>query len=279
MNARISIRKMAGGVAFWGIALVILLFFLSPLLWMMSTSVKNYIDAFALPPKLIFTPTLKNYMKVFENADFLKYIGNSLWCSFIATAMGILFGVPAAYGLSTFRFKRRKQVSFFFLSARIAPPLMSLLPMYIAFNAVRLVGTRFPMYILYTSMCIPLVVWIMPVYFRDVPAELREAAIIDGCTELQVFLRIALPLVKASIAAVAILCVVQTWNEFLIALVFTSQNSQTLPVAVTSFMTFQGTEWGPLCAAGCIIMVPMMIFGFFVQKYFARGMISGAVKG
>lgn len=279
MHAKLMAKRALGGAAFWIVALAVLLFFLSPLLWMISTSIKSYIDAFALPPKIVFHPTLKNYIKVFSNGDFPRYIVNSLWCSFFATAMGILFGVPAAYGLSTFHFKSRKKISFFFLSARIAPPLMSLLPMYIVFNAIHLVGTRFPMYILYTSMCIPLVVWIMPVYFRDVPAELREAAIIDGCTELQVFLKVSLPLVKASIAAVAILCVVQTWNEFLIALVFTSQSSQTLPVAVTSFMTFQGTEWGPLCAAGCVIMVPMMIFGFFVQKYFARGMISGAVKG
>jgi ABC-type glycerol-3-phosphate transport system permease component len=274
-----KIMKIVRGVVFWAVVLSLLLFFLSPLLWMISTAFKNYIDAFALPPKIIFEPTLANFERVFRNADFSSYIINSIVCSSIATFLGILFGVPCAYALSVYTFKRRRQVTFFFLSLRIAPPMMSLLPMYILFNNIGLVGTRGPLLILYTAMCVPLVVWIMPVYFRDVPSDLREAAIIDGCSEFQVFYKIALPLVKASIAAVAILCVVQTWNEFLIALVFTSRTSQTLPVAVTSFMTFQGTEWGPLCAAACIIMMPTLIFGFFVQKYFARGMMSGAVKG
>ena len=274
-----QIPKIVRGLIFWAVALLLLLFFLGPLLWMISTAFKDYIDAFALPPKIIFEPTFKNFEKVFGNADFPTYIINSVMCSSIATFLGLLFGVPCAYALSVYSFKKRKQVSFFFLSLRIAPPMMSLLPMYILFNKIGLVGTRGPLLILYTAMCVPLVVWIMPVYFRDVPPDLREAAIIDGCSEFQIFYKIALPLVKASVAAVAILCVVQTWNEFLIALVFTSRTSQTLPVAVTSFMTFQGTEWGPLCAAACIIMMPTLFFGFFVQKYFARGMMSGAVKG
>lgn len=273
------VKHVTGRTVFWILVVILLLFFLAPLLWLISTSFKNYIDAFAVPPKLIFVPTLENYQKVFGNADFLSYIRNSIICSVIPTLVGLLLGVPCAYAIAVFESKQSRSTSLFVMGIRIAPPIMSLLPNYIIFSKLHLLGTFWPMLILYTLMTLPLVIWLMPVYFRDVPASLREAAIIDGCNELQAFFHVMLPLVKASVAATAIICLVQTWNEFLIALIMSGRGSQTLPVAVTSFMTFQGTQWGPMCAAATIIMIPMIVFGFFVQKYFARGMVNGAVKG
>ena len=264
---------------FWIVVILLLLFFLAPLLWLISTSFKNYIDAFALPPKIVFKPTFDNYRQVFRNADFVSYIRNSIICSVLPTLFGLLLGVPCAYAIAVYERKQGKKISLFIMGVRIAPPIMSILPNYIIFTKLKLLGTFWPMLILYTLITLPMVIWLMPVYFRDVPMSLREAAIVDGCSEWQAFFHVMLPLVKASIAATAIMCLVQTWNEFLIALIMSGRGSQTLPVAVTSFMTFHGTEWGPMCAAATIIMIPMIIFGFFVQKYFARGMVSGAVKG
>lgn len=274
-NLTIIIKK----IIFALVVLNILLFFLSPLLWLISTSFKNFVDAFALPPKLIFTPTLENYQKVLGNGDFFQALKNTLTISSTTTLISIIVGVPAAYAIDAFTFKRKKNVIFFVLSTRIAPPIMSLLPMYIVYRNIGLLGTKTGLIIMYLLICLPLTIWLMPAYFKEIPGELREAAIIDGCNEFQVFRLVILPLVKSSVAAVAILCVVFTWNEFLIALVMSNKDSQTLSVLVTSFMTFQGTEWGPLAAAGTLIMLPMIIFGFFVQKYFAKGMVSGAVKG
>lgn len=271
--------RVLRAILFWVIVALILTFFLYPLFWLISTSFKNYIDAFAMPPRFIFTPTLANYEKVLGKADFFGYMMNSVICAVVPTVIAILLGVPCAYAIAMFGYKRSKDTSFFFLSARIAPPIMSLLPLYIIFSRMGLIGSKIPIIVMYTLICIPIVVWLMPVYFRDVPTELREAAIIDGCSELDIFWKIVLPLVKGSIAATGIYCIILTWNEFLIALVMSSKQSQTLPVTITSFMTFQGTEWGPLSAAGTIIMIPMIIFGFFIQKYFARGIVSGAVKG
>jgi len=272
-------RRVAGGIGFWIVAALILVFFISPLLWLISTSFKNYIDAFAMPPKLIFTPTLENYATVLGKADFFGFMGNSVICSLVSVALALVLGVPCAYAIAMFNYPKAKNTSFFFLSARIAPPIMSLLPLYIIFSRMGILGSKAPIILMYTLMCLPIVVWLMPVYFREVPQEIREAAIIDGCGEMDVFARVVLPLVGGSIAATAIYCVILTWNEFLIALVMSNKSSQTLPVTVTSFMTFQGTQWGPLTAAGTVIMIPMIVFGFFIQKYFARGIISGAVKG
>lgn len=271
--------RIGSRTVFWIVAILLLLFFLAPLLWLISTSFKNYIDAFAIPPKIIFKPTLENYQKVFSNADFFSFIRNSIICSVVPTLVGLLLGVPCAYAIAVFESKQAKNTSMFIMGIRIAPPIMSLLPNYIIFTKLHLLGTFWPMLILYTLITLPMVIWLMPVYFRDVPMSLREAAIIDGCTELQAFFHVMLPLVKASVAATAIICLVNTWNEFLIALIMSGRGSQTLPVAVTSFMTFQGTQWGPMCAAATVIMIPMIVFGFFVQKYFARGMVNGAIKG
>ena len=276
-------KKILGRVGsrtvIWIVTILLLLFFLAPLLWLISTSFKNYIDAFAIPPKIFFKPTLENYQKVFGNADFFSFIRNSIICSVVPTLVGLILGVPCAYAIAVFESKQAKNTSMFIMGIRIAPPIMSLLPNYIIFTKLHLLGSFWPMLILYTLITLPMVIWLMPVYFRDVPMSLREAAIIDGCTELQAFFHVMLPLVTASVAATAIICLVNTWNEFLIALIMSGRGSQTLPVAVTSFMTFQGTQWGPMCAAATVIMIPMIVFGFFVQKYFARGMVNGAIKG
>ena len=264
---------------FWMALIFILLFFLYPLYWLITTSFKNYIDAFSMPPKFLFKPTFENYSTVFYKSNFLNNIFNSMFCAFGSTAVGIVLGVPCAYAIAKLRISKAKDLSFFFLSTRIAPPIMVILPMYIIFTKIGLSGSRLALILLYITMTLPIVVWMMPVYFRDIPNELSDAALIDGCTDWQAFLRIMLPLSGPSIAATAIYSVIITWNEFLIALILSNKGSQTLPVAVTSFLTFQGTEWGPLCAAGSIIMIPMIIFGFFIQKYFVRGLVNGAVKG
>jgi ABC-type glycerol-3-phosphate transport system permease component len=250
-----------------------------PFYWLITTSFKTYIDAFSMPPKFLFTPTFENYRTIFSKSNFGGIILNSVISSVTSTAFGIMFGVPCAYALAKLSFKHSRGTSFFFLSARFAPPIIILLPMYIIFNHLHLSGTRLPLIIMYFSVTLPIVIWMMPVYFRDIPDELCDAAVIDGCTEQQVFFKIMMPLAKSSIATTAIYCVIITWNEFLIALILSNKATQTLPVAITSFLTFQGTEWGPLSAAGSIVMIPMILFGFAIQKYFVKGLVSGAVKG
>ena len=279
LHKKRMIKRVLRKIIFWLVLLGILIFFMAPLIWLVSTSFKNYIDAFAMPPKIIFQPTLENYIEVLNKANFFLYMRNSIICAVVPTAIGIVLGVPCAYAIAMLKLKNPKNLSFFFLSARIAPPIMSLLPLYIIFSRIGIVGDKLPIIIMYTLMCIPIVVWLMPVYFQELPSELREAARVDGCSEFRVFWNIMLPLVKGAIAATAIYCIITCWNEFLIALVLSDKTSQTLPVTVTSFMTFQGTQWGPLTAAGTIIMIPMLIFGFIIQKSFAKGLSGGAVKG
>ncbi|MGA2380466.1 MAG: carbohydrate ABC transporter permease [Spirochaetia bacterium] len=264
---------------FWLVIVAILLFFLFPPIWLFMTSIKTFRDAFAIPPKLLFTPTIENYLNVFATKQIQAFLLNSIIISASSTAIALLIGIPAAYALARFEFAGKKNLSFFILSVRIAPPIMTLFPLYILFNRLNLIGTRLSVIVMYVVFNLPLAVWIMQIFFRDISGELRDAALIDGCSELRVLLRVMLPLVRSGLSATSILCVIQAWNEYLLALVLTSQKSQTMPVAITSFMTYSGIEWGPISAAGVVVMVPMIAFGLMVQKNLVRGLTLGAVKG
>jgi len=264
---------------FWLVIGLLLLFFLFPPVWLALTSLKNFNDAFAIPPRLLFRPILDNYRDVFSTKQIQPYLVNSIVICAASTVVALLIGVPGAYALATFEFRGKKNLSFLVLSVRIAPPIMTLFPLYIIFTHIGLIGTRLSVILMYVVFCLPLTVWSMQIFFKDISSEIRDAALIDGCSEVRVFASIMLPLVRSGLSATSILCAIQCWNEYLLALVLTSQRSQTLPVAITTFMTYSGIEWGPISAAGVIIMVPMIVFGLMVQRNLVRGLTMGAVKG
>jgi ABC-type glycerol-3-phosphate transport system permease component len=266
-------------IAFFFILVVIAFVALFPLYWVFTSSIKNYVDVFAMPPKLTFTPTWDNYSEVFGGKRILHYVLNSVIVALTSTLVALVLGVPAAYSLAQFKFRGRRNLSFFILSIRIAPPIMSIFPLYMIFNRIGLVGTRASLVIMYTVLNLPLAVWIMQIFFQEVSIELREAAIVDGCSEFQAFLYVMVPVVRTGLSATSILCIIQAWNEYLLALVLTSQKSQTLPVAITTYMTHQGIEWGPISAAAVVVMVPMIMFGLLAQKNLVKGMTLGAIKG
>ena len=256
----------------------ILIFFLAPPIWLISTSFKTSRDAFALPPKIIFTPTLNNYREVLSNANFTGAFINSTVIAGAATLGAILLGSLAAYALSFFKLRNKGNLATFIVSLRVAPALMFVLPMFFLVTRLGLRDSYPVIILIYLVVNLPFAILMLNTFFEDVPVEIREAALIDGCSEWTCFSRIIAPIAKGGIAATAILTLLLTWNEFLIALVLTGQHTQTLPVAITSFLTFQGTEWGPLTAAGTMIMVPMLILGLFVQRYLVRGLTMGSVK-
>jgi multiple sugar transport system permease protein len=278
-NSKYELKRFLRKSVFWLILFVILLFFLFPPFWLVSMSLKTLKDTFALPPKFIFTPTFENYHNVFASKKIQFFMLNSLIIAGISTLISLIIGLPGAYSLAQFEFKGKKNLGFFVLSIRIAPPIMSLFPLYIIFNRINLVGTKLSLIIMYVVFNLPLAVWIMQIFFRDISPDIREAAIIDGASEFRAFWNVMLPLTRTGVVATSILCFIQAWNEYLFALVLTGRDSQTLPVAITAFMTYQGVEWGPISAAGVVVMVPMIVFGLMVHKNMVRGMTLGAVKG
>jgi len=273
---RVTVRLHA--LCFYVILCFILIFFLSPVIWLVLTSIKNYMDAFAMPPVFIFKPTLDNYMNVFSRSNFMLALWNSILISVSASALSILLGALISYGLAFLNVKSRVRIITFILSVSVTPPIMLLLPTYYLGSQFHLINTHGLLILVYLLINLPFAILMLLTFFDEVPKEIREAALVEGCSEFSAFARIVLPITRGGIAATFILTILGIWNEFLIGLILSGKSTQTLPVTVTSFITFQGTEWGPLTAAGTFIMIPMLIFGLMVQKHLVKGMTLGAVK-
>ena len=261
-------------------ALIILVTFLAfaPILWLILNAFKTKADILAIPPKWFFTPTLENFRDAIRARDFFKAYTNSIIICASSVFIGLVFGVPMAYGLSRFNFKGKNGFAFWVLSTRFAPPVFVLVPFFMIFRSLSLVDTKLGMIIIYLIICLPLIVWVMYSFFRDVPIELEEAALVDGARPFQVFTQISLPIVAPGIVAVAILAAILCWNDLIFAVVLSSHNAKTMPITISSFASYMEIIWGGMAASSTIALVPILIFTLFIQKYLVAGLTFGAVK-
>ena len=262
------------------VALVVTLF---PIYWIAANSFKFDIDIFAVPPEWFpKNPTLKHYRAAFVERPFLRYMLNSFLAALGTTIVSVTFGTMAGYALARFRYpgQWRYQMSFWILSTRMMPPIVSIIPLYLFFNFFDMLNTKSALVIAYTAFNLPFATWMMKSYFQDLPVELEEAAMVDGDTRWGAFLRVALPLARPGLAATAIFCLIISWNEFLFALIITlTEQSQTLPIGIAGRVTQYNTYWGEISAAGFMASIPIVIFAFMVQRHLVRGLSFGAVKG
>jgi multiple sugar transport system permease protein len=281
MRSRTSTRiQRAAAFITITLALLITLF---PIYWIAANSFKYDIDIFSVPPQWVpANPTLKHYDAAFVQRPFLTYALNSLIVAVSTTIVSVVFGTLAGYALARFQYpgKWRYQISFWILSTRMMPPIVTIIPLYIAFNYLGMLNTKPAVIVAYTAFNLPFATWMMKSYFQDLPVELEEAAMVDGDTRWGAFLRIALPLARPGLAATSIFCLIISWNEFLLALVLTlTDRSQTLPIGIAGRVTQYTTYWGEISAAGFTACIPIMLFAFIVQKHLVRGLSFGAVKG
>lgn len=280
-------RRRPVDIALTGLAYVAVLFALFvtlfPIYWIALNSLKFNIDIFAVPPLWFdFTPTLANYDATYNERNFAGFAVNSLIIASASTAISVAFGTMAGYALARFRYpgNAKFHISFWILSTRMMPPIVTIIPLYIFFNFVNLDNTKTAVIIAYTAFNLPFATWMMKSYFQDLPVELEESAMVDGDTRWGAFLRVALPLARPGLAATAIFCLIISWNEFLLALVLTqTEQSQTLPIGIAGRVTQYTTHWGEISAAGFLAALPIMIFALIVQRHLVRGLSFGAVKG
>jgi multiple sugar transport system permease protein len=275
-------------VAFWLkhlLLAVILLIVMFPVYWLVSMSVKSTRELSARPPTLIVQNfTLQNFYNVLITQNFSQYAWNSLQVAVIATCIATIAGSLAAYGLSRFTLPKNLnyQLLFTVLTVRMFPPSVTVIPIYILFNreilGFRLYDTQFGLGLVHAFLDLPLVVWIMLGFFREIPRDIEEAALVDGDSWLGAFRRQILPLAAPGLAATAILVAISSWNEFLFALVLT-QRSQTLPIAVAGQITQFDVLYGNLMAGGVFAAVPVVIFALLVQRYIIKGLALGGVTG
>jgi multiple sugar transport system permease protein len=255
---------------------LVLLVILAPVAWMALSSFKEASAVTAYPPRLIFAPTLENYRDLIGHSDFLAYALNSCIVAGGSTLLGLLLGVPAAFAVSYHRITWPANM---LLAARMAPGTLYLLPWFVAFSALGLVGSLWALILTHTVITMPMIVWILLPYFDAVPREIYESAVIDGARPPRIFAFVALPLVAPGIVVSTIIAFVFSWNYFLFALVLSSFNSKTLVVAAFNYVGEGVTGWGALLSASVLIALPPVLLAVFVQKWLMAGLARGAVKG
>lgn len=272
-------KRRLTSVGKWIILILFLLWTVIPILLIIVNSFKKAKDIFTETPKIFFVPTLDNYVNAFTKSDFSAYFVNSTIVALSSTLIVIALATFAAYGLTSFKLRNANVIANGFLVGKLVPVISMLLPIFVIINAVGLRGTLVGPVFAHVALNLPFAVWLLMGFFRDIPRELEQAALIDGCTRMQAFWRVLLPVVLPGLAAVFILAMQYSWNELLFSLQLTTLETYTLPVGIASFVGAISVDWGLSSAAATVTMVPMIIIGFFVQKYIAEGTTGGAVKG
>jgi multiple sugar transport system permease protein len=231
----------------------------------------------AFPPVFIPNPpTFANFADVLEKNNFLQYAWNSIIVSFSATGLALLLGVPAGFGIAKSKASRSAAL---IMIARVTPGLSYLIPLFLIFQWLGLTGTLTPIVITHLVITVPIVVWVMIGFFEGLPAELEEAALVDGATIWQAFRHVALPLARPGITVATILAFIFSWNNFIFGVVLAGRETRTLPVAVYNVLTFEQVSWGPLAAAALMVTAPVLILTLIAQKEIVAGLTAGGVKG
>ncbi len=262
----------------WAVlAWIVGLGFFFPVFWMVLTSFKQESDAATSPPTLFFTPTLDQYSAVFDQGIGPAML-NSVFATGMSTILVLLLGVPAAFALSLRPVGKTSDALFFFMSTKMLPVVAAILPLYVIVSNIGLLDNIWALVVLYTSMNLPIAIWMMRSFFLEVPGELLEAASLDGASLWRSVREVILPLVSPGIAATALICVIFAWNEFFLAVNLTAVNAQTMPVYLVGFIAGEGQYWAVLSAAATMAALPVILCGWFAQNKLVRGLSFGAIK-
>jgi multiple sugar transport system permease protein len=277
-----SLKNLLGDMGFNLGLVLVLVWTIFPVFWLFLTSIKSEADAFAYPPKLIFEPTFDAYVQIFSREsggqNWPRFWFNSVVVSSLSTLIAMLVGLPAAYGLTRFRFKSRRLTLFSILSIRFMPPIVIVIPLLFMMRSLKLVDNVLGLSFIHAVFALPFVTWIMIGFFANMPREVVDAALVDGASELGVLFRVVLPIVRPGLAAAALFAALLSWNEFPVALVLTGETAKTIPVAATTLIAQRTIYWDRVAATGIIAIVPTIIFAFFIQRHLVRGLAAGAVK-
>ncbi len=258
--------------------MLVILAVIFPGLWLVQMSVKTDLEAFRMPPRLIFTPTLSNYASIVEG-KFIRSFSNSTIVAASTTVASMVVGVPAAYALSRAAFLWDRGLTLWILTTRMAPPIAFGIPFFLMYRELSLIDTLVGLVLIYLTFNLSLVIWMMRTFFDGLPRSLEEAAYVDGAGMAQAFVRITLPLSGPGLATSAIFCFLFAWNDFFYALILTRSHAMTAPVAIVNFMTYEGWEWGKIAAGSTLIMLPVLLFSFLVRRYLVQGLTAGALRG
>jgi sorbitol/mannitol transport system permease protein len=258
-------------------AWVLTLFFFAPVAWMVLTSFHEESTAASNPPSL-FAPLTGDQYSLLFSRDIAPFLINSATASIVSTLLVLVLAVPAAYALSIRPVEKWTDAMFFFLSTKFLPPIAALLPVYLIVKQIGMLDNVFALVVLYTSMNLPIAVWMMRSFLAEVPKEILEAAEVDGAGLLTVLWRVVAPIALPGLAATSLICFIFSWNEFMFAVNLTATVSSTAPIFLVGFISSQGLFLAKLCAAATLVSLPVLIAGFAAQDKLVRGLSLGAVK-
>jgi sorbitol/mannitol transport system permease protein len=261
-------------VVAWGVTLV--LFF--PLGWLVLTAFKTELQAISVPPLVLFTPTLENFSIVQERSDYMLYAQNSLITSVVSTVLGLALAFPAAYAMVFFKGKYTKDILMWMLSTKMMPAVGALVPVYVMAQTSGLLDTRTGLIIVFTLSNLPIMVWMLYSYLKEIPSEILEASRMDGAGLWQEFRYVLLPLTMGGLASTGLLTLVLSWNEAFWSLNLSAANAGTLATLIASYSSPEGLFWAKLSAASFMAIAPIVVFGWFSQKQLVQGLTFGAVK-
>jgi sorbitol/mannitol transport system permease protein len=267
-------QKIATAIVGWGLSLLMAF----PIIWMALAAFKTEAQAIATPPVFLFAPTLENFTAVFERADYPHFFMNSMIVAGGSTILGLIIGLPAAYAMAFYPTRRTKDILVWMLSTKMMPAVGVLMPIYLMSKNVGLMDTRTGLVLMYTLMNLPIVVWMLFTFFKDVPKEVLEAALLDGARPFQQFFMLLLPLTLPGIASTGLLSVILAWNEAFWSINLSTSNATPLTAFIASFSSPEGLFWAKLSAASLLAIGPILAFGWMTQKQLVRGLTFGAVK-
>lgn len=269
-------------IAMFVLLAILTLGFLFPIYWAVTMSFKEKADILVTVPH--YFPqriTLTNYLEIFRKSSYGVFAWNSVKLAVVTTALCVFVASMAGFALTRFTFRGRKAISNGIFVIRMIPALVYTVPLYLLYNTAGLLDNHFGLMLAYCTFSLPISIWLFLSFYEEVPREIYESGVIDGCSEYRLFRSIALPLVVPSISVVAILCFIGSWNEFGLALTLTFKDAfKTLPIAInTMIQRERDTPFGSLAAAGTLAMVPAIVLSLTTQKYIVKGFTAGAVKG
>jgi sorbitol/mannitol transport system permease protein len=269
-NLALLIRTLAA----WSITLLVVF----PLIWLVLTAFKTEQQAIAIPPQLLFTPTLESFAEVNLRSDYLHFARNSVITSFVSTLLGLAIAAPAAYSMAFFRTRRTRDILMWMLSTKMMPAVGALVPVYVMAQTAGLLDSLTALIVVFTLSNLPIMVWMLYSGFKDIPGDILEAARMDGASVWGEFKHVIRPLAMGSLASTGLLCLVMSWNEAFWSLNLGSAKAGTLATLIASYSSPEGLFWAKLSAASLMAIAPIVVVGWFSQKQLVQGLTFGAVK-
>jgi multiple sugar transport system permease protein len=279
MRTNVKIGKRVEAFAVNLIALATIAWFVFPLVWQLLSSIKPAVEVTANPPVFIFEPTLQNWQTLLFEKGGASYLLNSIIVAAGSAALSLVLGSIAAYGLARFDFRGRDSLALDFLSFRMFPPIVIVIPLFLIFSQTAIKNTYFGLILAHTTFNLPFTIWLLRGFFMEFPLEIEHASLVDGCTRLGFFRRILLPLSGPGLATSAVFSIILSWNEFMFSSVISSEETRTFPVFSASLMEHYVADWSQFAAAATVSVIPVLIVMLFAQKYMIKGLTYGAIQG